>query len=186
MGELSRYVGEEGVESAPDEGGGDYGPLPAGWYPAGVESAEVKPNSKGTGHLLAVKFRILTGKGANKPIVERINVSHKSAKCQEIGLQKLSALGDACGMPRVADEDLLIGKHLDIRLKIEPTRTHNGKTYDADNAVSSYARLGTKSGEAKVERPAYPQGPQQPAPANSPSGQPAAAPAKTGGMPWDR
>ena len=192
-GGLSRFYGAEGVQSAPDEGGGggDYKPLPAGWYPATIEAAEVKENSKKTGHLLEVKLRILTG--SNKVIFERINVSNPSPKCEEIGRQKIGALGDACEIPVVKDEDLLLNRSLDVRLKIKPARTVGGKTYSEDNEVTSYARLGKHSSKAPA-RPAYPQGPQNPAPAPKPQGQPyqapqqpaPAAPATKGGMPWDR
>lgn len=182
-GNISEIMGG-GVQSAPDEHSGEFKPLPAGWYPVSVESAEIEETNAKTGFYLKLKIKVLSGHGANRVIFPMINMRNPNQKAEEIGQRQLAALGDACGIPSVSDTDQFLGKNLDVRLKIEPAKGN----YSEDNKVQEYAKLGTKSSEDAVERPAYPQGPQQPAPAHSPPGQPAAtqAPAKTGGMPWDR
>ena len=188
-GSISDLYGGQGVQSAPDEGGGDgdYKPLPAGWYPVSVETSEIKPNSNNNGMLLKVRFKVLSGKGQNRTIFETINLTNPSTQCQQIGVKTLGAFGDACNIPVVSGHEEFIGKHLDVRLKIEAGRTYKGKTYDADNKVCGYAKLGAESSKAAapIQRPAYPQAPaqQQGQPYQAPAA--AAAPAQ-GGMPWDK
>ena len=183
MADLTQYYGDEGVKGEADEGGGgDFSPLKAGWYPVAIESEEVKPNSKGTGILLALKLRVL---GKNRVVWNRINFQHQKTQTQEIGKKELGALTLACQFPN----DMLpsnrtenfLGKHVDVKLNVEPP----SDGYPASNGVKGWAVLGTQSSQQATHTDPTAAGTSATAPSAQSASAAATSPGK-GGMPWDK
>lgn len=152
--------------------------LPPGWYPTQIDSAEVKDTKAGTGKYLKLALTVIGDKFANRKLFTNINLMNPNPKAVEIGMRELAGLGQACQLATISDSGELIGKTIDVRVKIGKARAG----YDADNEISAYAALGTKSSQqagAPAPRPATAAAGSAPVPAA------AAAPAAAK-RPWER
>lgn len=171
MGDIAGACGGA-VSTDRDDAATGYTPIPTGWYPAMVKAAEVKQTKAGTGSYLEVELEILGDRFAGRRIWARITLSNPSSKATDIGLRQLATLGQACGYASISDSKELLGKTIEMRVKVTPPRDG----YDAGNDVAAYRKLGS-GGQQAPARPASPTT-SQPAPAA-----PAAPAAK---RPWEK
>ncbi|HUS88472.1 MAG TPA: DUF669 domain-containing protein [Desulfosporosinus sp.] len=110
----------------------DFDVLPPGKYPVIIDKAEVLQTKKRDGAYLKVKMTILEGPEKNRKLWDNINIANPSAKCVEIGLSELSALGRACGITVVSSEDQFLGKTCVACVKVK----------DGQNEIRTYKRIG--------------------------------------------
>jgi hypothetical protein len=90
-------------------------PLPAGWYMASINSAEIRPTKSG-GKMIAIKYEVLgpthSGRFGN------INIRNANPKAEEIGRQQLGDIMRAIGLSRLRDTDDFIGGKLSIKVQV--------------------------------------------------------------------
>lgn len=112
--------------------------LPKGQYIAYVTNSEVRPNKKGTGHILALTFVIAEGEYMNRKVFDCINIQHDNPKVQKIGQAHLSSLCHAICVLKLENSIQLHNKRVKIDLSIEAGS--NG--YSDKNRITGFTSLG--------------------------------------------
>jgi len=134
----------------PQGNGGNYDPLPAGWYNANITAAELKPTKDDSGQYIKVRYDITGPSHQGRVVFGNLNIKNASAKAEEIGRQQLGEIMRAIGLAKVTDTDQLIGGSLQIKLEI---RTQEG--YEPSNDVKGYkATSGSVPTPAAASAPA--------------------------------
>jgi hypothetical protein len=124
------------VDTLPQGTGGNFEPLPDGWYQATITGAEVKDTKAGTGQYISVKYTITGPTHEGRVVFGSLNIRNPNPKAESIGLEQLRALMVAVGVPRVTDTDQLIGGNLSIKLAIRES-----EQYGASNDVKAFKAL---------------------------------------------
>ena len=167
-GDISRVIGGdfdgEGVE--PSCG---FDPVPAGWYTCEIESAQVLETKKKDGMYLKMVTGVVSEQFEGRKFFPTITLSNPNQMAVDIGRRNLEVLRIACQLPTIGDTTELVGKIIDVRVKI-----HKEEGRDPDNKVTTYRAIGD-------EKPSKPTAPKKAASA-------AAAPASDGAKrrPWER
>ena len=117
--------------------GGDYGPLPAGWYTADITAAELRSTKDGAGQYIKVRFGITGPTHQGRVVFANINIRNASAKAEEIGRLQLGEIMRAIGLSRITDTDQLIGGNLSIKLDVRQAT----EQYSAQNEVKAYKAI---------------------------------------------
>jgi len=125
--------------------GGNYDPLPAGWYAVEIKEAEIKDTKSGTGKYLSVSYQT----DNNRLVFGNLNIRNANSKAEEIGRQQLGDLMRAVGLSRLTDSDQLIGLNLQIKLTIK-----EDPQYGARNEIKSFKAL---AGGPGIAKPVVPQ-----------------------------
>ncbi|MCP3980765.1 MAG: hypothetical protein GY716_15795 [bacterium] len=119
------------------------------WYACEITGTGYKPNSKGTGTVISVNFRVLEGPRAGAGITCRINYTHTNPTTQSIGRGDLTAVQTAVGhMQPISDTEVLHGKRCDVYAKLREPRPKNdgsGTSWPASNDTDGFAPFGTRS-----------------------------------------
>jgi hypothetical protein len=152
----------------PQGTGGNYDPLPPGWYNATINKADLQPTKDGSGQYIKVRYDITGPTHQGRVVFGNLNIKNASAKAEEIGRQQLGELMRSIGLAKVTDTDQLIGGVLSIKIDVRPATDQ----YPAQNEVRGFKAI---SGSAPTFAPAAS------APAASAPGK--AAPAKAA-PPW--
>ena len=118
----------------PQGNGGNYDPLPPGWYTATINKADLQPTKDGSGQYIKVRYDITGPSHQGRVVFGNLNIKNASAKAEEIGRQQLGELMRAIGLAKVTDTDQLIGGSLQIKLSIRPA---DGQ-YEAQNEVKGF------------------------------------------------
>ena len=121
----------------PQGNGGNYEPLPAGWYTATITAAELKPTKDGSGQYIKVRYDITGPTHQGRVVFGNLNIKNASAKAEEIGRQQLGELMRAIGLARVTDTDQLIGGSLQIKLDVRAAT----EQYSAQNEVKGFKAI---------------------------------------------
>jgi hypothetical protein len=128
-----------------------YDPLPAGWYSATINQAEVRPTKDGRGEYIRVRYDITGPTHQGRVVFGNLNIKNASTKAEEIGRQQLGEIMRAIGLSRVTDTDQLIGGQLSIKLDIRPAT----EQYAAQNEVRGFkAEAGAMSAAPAPSKPA--------------------------------
>jgi hypothetical protein len=129
----------------------NFEPLPAGWYTAVVNGAEIKNTKAGTGQYIAVRYDITGPTHQGRVVFGNLNIKNPNPKAEEIGRQQLGELMRAIGLTTVQDTDQLIGGQLSIKLDVRES-----DQYGASNDVKGYKSNGAVAPKAaaKVSAPA--------------------------------
>ena len=154
-------------QDLPKGTGGNYEPLPAGWYSASIVQAEIKPTKSGTGEYISVRYDILGPTHQGRVVFGTFNIRNASPKAEEIGQQQLGELMSAINLPQLSDTDQLIGSQLQIKLAIERSEQYGDK-----NQVKAY-----KSAGGAMPSAGAPAMPRTSAPPSTPA-------AKSSAPPW--
>lgn len=115
----------------------NFEPLPAGWYTAVINGAEIKNTKAGTGQYIAVRYDITGPYHQGRVIFSNLNIKNPNPKAEEIGRQQLGELMRAIGLATVQDTDQLIGGQLSIKLDVRES-----EQYGASNDVKGYKSSG--------------------------------------------
>lgn len=128
----------------------NFEPLPAGWYTAIVNGAEIKNTKAGTGQYIAVRYDITGPTHQGRVVFGNLNIKNPNPKAEEIGRQQLGELMRAIGLTTVQDTDQLIGGQLSIKLDVRES-----EQYGASNDVKGYKSNGAAppAGAAKTSAP---------------------------------
>lgn len=138
------FLGQTFAESdLPQGNGGNYDPLPPGWYTANITQAELKSTVVGDGQYIKLRYDITGPTHAGRVVFGNLNIKNASAKAEEIGRQQLGEVMRAIGLARVQDTDQLIGATIQVKLDVRPARTDEktGKTYEASNDVKGFKAI---------------------------------------------
>lgn len=114
-----------------------YEPIPAGWYTVGITAAELKSTKAATGQYISVRYDIIAPSHQGRVVFGNLNIFNPNAEAEKIGRQQLGELMAAAGIATLDDTDLLIGKQLQIKLKIRKS-----DQYGDSNDVDGYKSLG--------------------------------------------
>ena len=113
-----------------------FDPLPAGWYQASIQGAELKTTKAGNGQYIAVQYSITGPTHQGRVIFGNLNIRNPNPKAEEIGRQQLGELMRAIGLVTVQDTDQLIGGQLSIKLSVRKS-----EEYGDSNDVKGYKAL---------------------------------------------
>jgi hypothetical protein len=127
----------------------NFEPLPAGWYTAVVNGAEIKNTKAGTGQYIAVRYDITGPTHQGRVVFGNLNIKNPNPKAEEIGRQQLGELMRAIGLTTVQDTDQLIGGQLSIKLDVRES-----EQYGASNDVKGYKSNGAAPLAAAAKAPA--------------------------------
>jgi hypothetical protein len=127
----------------------NFEPLPAGWYTAVVNGAEIKNTKAGTGQYIAVRYDITGPTHQGRVVFGNLNIKNPNPKAEEIGRQQLGELMRAIGLTTVQDTDQLIGGQLSIKLDVRES-----EQYGASNDVKGYKSSGSAPPAAAAKAPA--------------------------------
>lgn len=116
---------------------GEFQPLPAGWYSATINKAELKSTKDGTGQYIAIRYDITGPTHQGRVVFGNVNIRNKSEKAEEIGRAQLGDIMRAIGLKQVSDTDQLIGGSLQIKLDIK-----TDEQYGTRNEVKGYKAAG--------------------------------------------
>ena len=164
MGDISDIMGGEFKPDDIETNSGDFSPLPAGWYPAEIDTAVITDTKAGTGKYIKLCLTVIGENFANRKLFGNINIQNPNEICVEIGQRQLAEIGKACGLTAITSTDDLLGKTLQVKVAVREE-----KGYEPTNEMKSWKALGEQVA--------------QPAPAEPTA--PAEAPvAKADGMPW--
>lgn len=115
------------VSSLPQGNGGNFDPLPPGWYSATMAGAELKATKSGTGQYISVRYDIIGPTHQGRVVFGNLNIRNQSPKAEEIGRQQLGDICRAIGLAKVSDTDQLIGHSLMIKLSVEKSDQYGDK-----------------------------------------------------------
>ena len=132
------FLGETfDANELPQGNGGNYDPLPPGWYNAHITAAELKPTKDGSGQYIKVRYDITGPTHQGRVVFGNLNIKNASAKAEEIGRQQLGELMRAIGLAKVTDTDQLIGGSLSIKLDVRAAT----EQYAAQNEVKGFKAI---------------------------------------------
>jgi len=112
--------------------GGDFEPLPKGWYPVEVERSEYRRNRGG--HEVALGLVVQSGDYSERWVFLSFNVENNSAEAQQIARDNLDRIYEAVGFTN-EDSDRLAGKRFEVKLGVESEKQANG--YDPKNTFKA-------------------------------------------------
>ena len=135
-----------------DEGGGDFSPLPEGWYDTKITGSELKDTKSGTGQYIKVEFTVIGADFSGRKVWGMLNIRNDNEKAESIGRQQLNSLMAAIGLESLSDTDDLIGADVSIKVKIKPA----SGDYKAGNDVGGYKALEGKTPDVPATAPANP------------------------------
>lgn len=115
------------VDELPQGSGGNFEPLPAGWYQATVTGAELKKTKAGTGEYIAIRYDILGPTHQGRVIFGNLNIANPNQEAEKIGRQQLRKLMVAIGLNSVSDTDQLINGNLSIKLDVKHDEQYGDK-----------------------------------------------------------
>ena len=146
MGDLQDVFGGHVFDCDDVDPGGEYEPLPAGWYNVQIEDADVVQTKRGDGWVFKLVFCVIDGDYSGRKVFGRLNIVNPSADAQKIAHQHLSALGRATGVMRQSDSSQFIDKLLRIKLNVK-----NDSEYGPQNNVVGFKAPG--AGTAPARKP---------------------------------
>jgi hypothetical protein len=122
-------------------------PIPAGLLPKGryvvvCDNSEVKPNKKGTGHILMLVFIVTDGEFKKKKIFDYINIQNENKVAQRIGQQHLAGLCNALGITQLDNSHQLHGIPVEVEVGIQEAKDG----WDAKNVIKGFIHKVAESG----------------------------------------
>lgn len=135
----------------------NFDPLPAGWYTAAINGADLRTTKAGNGQFIAVRYDITGPSHQGRVVWGNINIKNPNATAEQIGRQQLGYIMRAIGLESVQDTDQLVGGNLQIKLKVTKS-----EQYGDGNDVSGFKAL-----EGSAPPPVQPQAQQESKPAAS-------------------
>ena len=131
--------------------GGDYDLIPAGWYQAMIQGADVCATKTGSGQYIKLKLSIIAPTHQGRVVFANLNIKNASAAAEDIGRKQLGDVLRAIGVHGLRDTEQLINGNLMIKMAIKEAQ--NG--YDAQNEVKGYKAVeGIAQSMPKAAQPA--------------------------------
>jgi hypothetical protein len=121
------------ADDMPKGTGGDFSPIPNGWYGFTITESDLKDTKAGTGTYIKLRFDVTGPSHQGRVIFGNINLTNPNPKAEEIGAQQLGELLRAVGLPKLEDTDQLIGKAGEMRVV-----TKVSEQYGDSNEVKNF------------------------------------------------
>ena len=121
------------VNELPVGNGGNFEPLPAGWYTAAISQSELKDTKAGNGQYIKLRYDITGPTHQGRVVFGNLNINNPNPKAEEIGRQQLGEIMRAIGLAKVTDTDQLIGGQIAIKLEVK-----QDPQYGASNEVKGF------------------------------------------------
>ena len=115
---------------------GSFEPLPAGWYTATINQAELKDTKAGNGQYIKLRYDITGPSHQGRVVFGNLNIKNANPKAEEIGRQQLGEIMRAIGLAKVTDTDQLIGGQIGIKLEVK-----EDEKYGPSNEVKGFKSL---------------------------------------------
>lgn len=131
--------------------GNSFEPLPAGWYPVEIVSAELRDTKAMNGKYIAVGYRVTDSDFAGRMIFGNLNIRNPNVVAEDIGRQQLGEIMRAGGLSSLDDTDLMIGINCEVKLVVK-----DDPQYGAKNEIKSIR--GRSGVVAKPQMAAAPSG----------------------------
>jgi hypothetical protein len=128
------------VNELPQGNGGNFEPLPAGWYSVTISQAELKATKAGNGQYIKLRYDVTGPTHQGRVVFGNLNIKNANPKAEEIGRQQLGDIMRAIGLGKVTDTDQLIGGQIGIKLEIK-----QDEQYGAGNEVKGFKSLSGSS-----------------------------------------
>ena len=144
---------------------------PAGKYLAQIVASEMRPTKDGRGQYLFIELDILDGQFVGRKLFDRLNLVNDNPDTVDIAKRALSSICRACAQMQVKDSEQLHLIPLIADVRVRPPKGQYGES-------NSIRYLPSKS-VAHVAQAA-------PAAPATQAHSPAASPAASGGLPWQR
>lgn len=104
----------------------NFEPLPAGWYPAQLEAIDQRTSQSGNDYL-SLRFAVMEGAPyAGRKVFERLSLWSYNATAREIAEGRLAQIAAACGLDEIEDTDAILGREMDLRVKVAPKSDGSG------------------------------------------------------------
>jgi hypothetical protein len=129
----------------------NFEPLPAGWYSAVVNGAEIKVTKAGTGKYIAVRYDITGPTHQGRVVFGNLNIKNANPTAEKIGREQLGEIMRAIGLATVQDTDQLVGGQLMIKLEIRES-----EQYGDSNDVKAFKSIGSAPPPAAAAAKAAP------------------------------
>ena len=130
-------------------GGGDFSPLPAGWYTVTITQAELKDTKAGNGQYIKLRYDVTGPTHQGRVVFGNLNIKNPNPKAEEIGRQHLGDIMRAIGLAKVTDTDQLIGNSLSIKLEVKES-----EQYGASNEVKGFKSVSGSAAPVAASMPA--------------------------------
>lgn len=112
-------------------GNSSYGAIPAGWYNATIQKAELKPTKAGNGRYIGLRLAITGPTHQGRVVFCNVNINNPNPQAEEIGRQQLGEIMRAIGLSKVGDTDELIGGMLSVKLTMKSEEENDVKGFKA-------------------------------------------------------
>jgi hypothetical protein len=132
MARLTQAFDAKSFQPDPSDQGGDFEPLPDGWYRLRVVESDLKDNQARTGTYVKLRFDVVGPTHQGRVLWANITNMHESARAQSIGGKQLQTLCDAGGIALLEETEQLIGVVVEGRVVAS---NYNGK---AGNEIKGY------------------------------------------------
>jgi len=117
----------------------DSSALPAGEYVAEIVKSEVKATKAGTGHYLALRFRVIEGEHVGRLVFTNLNYDNPNPQAVEIAFKALNSIKECCGLSPDEGEDTEELHGIPMTLKV--TIRKGNDQYPDSNEIRAYTPL---------------------------------------------
>ena len=141
MADLDQLLPDDWTPEGAAEGGGDFDPIPPGWYDARITGAEMGESSAGTAWMLKLTLDVEGPSHAGRKLWDNLIITHESsAKAIEIGHQRLGELCVASGFNAKPKAHEFLGKVVSAKVKIRKSEEWGDR-----NEVKEYRPTGSST-----------------------------------------
>jgi hypothetical protein len=139
-------LGRSYIESEMPKGnGGDFTPIPDGWYDVTITEAVVKTTKAGTGDYLSYRCDVVGPTHQGRVVFGMITLRNPNPKAEDIGNQQMGELCRAIGAARLDDSDQLIGNRMTIKVITESSEQYGDKNKIKSMKASGGAQASSTS-----------------------------------------
>ena len=190
MNDIASVMGGAFRPDSVDGAADGFEPLPAGWYPVDIDSAEMTETNAKDGYYIKVQTTVLGDKFAGRKLFGNINIVNPNPTTVGIGKRELAQLGFALGLEEIGSCAPITGQ-LEVKIKVTAAGTSKktGKSFEVGNEITAYRPLGGgKATPAPTAQGTAATPPPIPETTAAPVAAPTttAAPAAAGKMPWQK
>lgn len=140
---------EFNINELPVGTGGNFEPLPAGWYTVTITQADLKDTKAGGGQYIKLRYDVTGPTHQGRVVFGNLNIKNANPKAEEIGRQQLGEVMRAIGLAKVTDTDQLIGGQISIKLDVK-----QDAQYGASNEVKGFRSVSGSAAPAAASMPA--------------------------------
>lgn len=132
----------------------DFSALPAGEYIGRITKSEMKPTKNNQGQYLELEFTVDSPGFGGRKLWTRLNLVNQNPKAVEIAERELKSICDAAGVGAISDSNVLHGKPMVIKVKVDPATAQYGES-NSITAYKSTGDMGTQQTVPGMENPEH-------------------------------